>query len=155
MQRSLYWGNWQSTLPRHSVAGGQALQAEPLRATRRCRPRTPVTCYIHKIRHVMICKFGQRPQVQASNENEIGLMSGRLVKRLAYRRMLKEMKEGDDSVRSLMRRPEVNFLVVNSATFLEIGNFRFIRQFSEFSAHFLLPAWAGQLAHFCKSEIFV
>ena len=86
-------------------AGGQALQAEPLRATRRCRPRTPVTCYIHKIRHVMICKFDQRPQVQASNENEIGVMSGRLVKRLAYRRMLNEMKEGDDSVRSLMGRP--------------------------------------------------
>ena len=55
----------------------------------------------------------------------------------------------------LFKWTEVNFLVVNSATFLEIGNFRFIQQFSGFSAHFLMPAWASQLAHFCKSEIFV
>ena len=41
----------------------------------------------------------------------------------------------------------VNFSDVNSASFLEIGKFRFIRLVSGFSAHFLLPAWAGQLAH--------
>ena len=49
---------------------------------------------------------------------------------------------------------EVNFLDVNSAGILEIKKFRLNRQFTEFPAHFLLPAWAGQLAHFCKSEIF-
>ena len=49
---------------------------------------------------------------------------------------------------------EVNFLGVNSASFSEIGKFRFNQQFTSFSAHFLLFSLAGQLAHFCKSEIF-
>ena len=68
--------------------------------------------------------------------------------------------------------PEVNFLDVNSAIFVHIGNFlshwqfsftlkiffhienfRSHCQISNFAAHFLLPASAGQLARFCKSEI--
>ena len=50
--------------------------------------------------------------------------------------------------------PEVNSLKTSIRQVLLIGKFCFHRQVSKFSPRFLLPACAGHLAHFCKSEIF-
>ena len=95
-------------------------------------------------------------QVEApvTPDSKVGLPSLGQGRRLMYWFIFinDESNPSADARGTLLQRkisPEVNILDDNLAKFFEIGKFRLNRQVSRFSAHFLLPAWAGQLAHFC------